>query len=98
MKLLCYAVKIKKYDYISLKVTHLSLLYMCGYKEMCFDTSNNTIQSIKILISFMIMLIMMKTYLITIIQCVNKCILWNFYLPFKINTKCMQINKLKNNF
>ena len=51
--------------------------------------NNNTIQSIKILISFIIMLIMMKSYLITIIQCVNKCILWNFYLPFKINTKCM---------
>ena len=49
------------------------------------------------IILLFIMLIMLKTCLLIIIQYVNKYILWNFYLSFKIITKCTLFNRLKYN-
>ena len=45
-EILCYALIINKYVYISYAFKHLSLLYMYGYKEMCSDKRNyvNTIK------------------------------------------------------
>ena len=37
-KNLYYAVLIKKYVYIPYYFIHLSLLYMCEYNKLCFDT------------------------------------------------------------